>query len=250
MFQAQVGQTKGETVDESLIKTSAGGRDTDRARGNRGRGGARRGAGEEAQHPVHHGRRHRLDAAEHLPSRLDGWRNTQHRPHRAGRREVCGLRGHAELHLRAQRLLHRHVSAAHGHDPAAAARQPVLSAARHPGDRQVPARSRLHHRRVRQEPPGRPHRGPADGARLPGVLGLSLPPGRGAAGELSRHQQQPDRAGRRPAVQEHADPRHARGPRRRRPQDDDLPDAAAARSSGASRPTGRRRTRPARTRGR
>ena len=35
---------------------------------------------------------------------------------------------HAELHLRAQRLLHRHVSAAHRHDPAAAARQPVLSA--------------------------------------------------------------------------------------------------------------------------
>ena len=65
---------------------------------------------------------------------------------------------HAELHLRAQRLLHRHVSAAHGHDPAAVARQPVLAAARHPGARQVPARSRLHHRRVRQEPPGRPHR--------------------------------------------------------------------------------------------
>ena len=64
----------------------------------------------------------------------------------------------AELHVRAQCLLHRHVSAAHGHDPAAAARQPVLSATRHPGARQVPDRSRLHHRRVRQEPPGRPHR--------------------------------------------------------------------------------------------
>ena len=76
----------------------------------------------------------------------------------AGRRDVHGLRRHAELHVRAQRLLHRHVSAAHGHDPAAAARQPVLPAARHPGARQVPARSRLHHRRVRQEPPGRPHR--------------------------------------------------------------------------------------------
>jgi len=35
-----------------------------------------------------------------------------------------------------------------------------------------------------QEPPGRPHGGPADGARLPGVLGLPLPPRRGAAGEL------------------------------------------------------------------
>ena len=31
-----------------------------------------RAAAAEAQHPLHHGRRHRLDAAEHLPSRLDG----------------------------------------------------------------------------------------------------------------------------------------------------------------------------------
>ena len=69
-----------------------------------------------------------------------------------------GLLRRAELHLRAQRLLHRHASAAHGHDPAAIARQPVLSAARHAGAREVPARSRLQHRRVRQEPPGRPSR--------------------------------------------------------------------------------------------
>ena len=37
----------------------------------------------------------------------------------------------------------------------------------------------------------------------------------------------PDRAGRRAAVQEHADPRPRRGPRRGRSRDDDLPDAAA-----------------------
>ena len=69
-----------------------------------------------------------------------------------------GLCRHAELHLRAQCLLHRHVPAAHGHDPAATAGQPLLLAAGHPGTRQIPARSRLQHRRVRQEPPGRPHR--------------------------------------------------------------------------------------------
>ena len=63
----------------------------------------------------------------------------------------------------------------------------------HAGARQVPARSRLHHRRVRQEPPRRPHRRAADGARLPGVLGLPLPPRRDAAGELPRHQQDADR---------------------------------------------------------
>ena len=68
----------------------------------------------------------------------------------------------------------------------------------------VPARSRLHHRRVRQEPSRRPHRVTADSARLPGVLGLALPPGRDAAGELPRHQQQPNGAGHRATVQEHA----------------------------------------------
>ncbi len=155
----------------------------------------------QAQHPVHHGRRYRLDAAEHLPSRPDGRRNAQHRPHRPGGRHLHGLCRHAELHLRPQRLLHRHVSAAHRHDPSAIAGQPVLSAARHPGARQVPARSRLFHRRVRQEPPRRPHRRAADGAWIRGILGLSLPPRRDAAGELPRHQQvaRPSRPSRRPA---------------------------------------------------
>ena len=117
--------------------------------------------------------------------------------------------------VRPQCLLHRHVSGAHRHDPAATAGQPVLSAARHAGARQVPARSRLQHRRVRQEPSGRPHRGAADGAWLPGILGLSLSPRRDAAGELPRHQQEPDRARRCSAVPQHADPRHSGGPRRR-----------------------------------
>ena len=128
--------------------------------------------------------------------------------------------------------------------------QPVLSAARHPGARQVPARSRLQHRRVRQEPSGRPHRRAADGARLPGVLGLPLSPRRDAAGELPRHQQDPDRAGRRAAVQEHADPRRSGGPRRGGPQDDALPDAPAPGALRASPPTARRRTRRAGTRAR
>ena len=87
--------------------------------------------------------------------------------------------------------------------------QPVVSAARHAVPRQVPARSRLHHRRVRQEPPRRSPRFAADGARLPGVLGLPLSPRRDAAGELPRHQQDPDRAGRRAAVKNDADSRHS-----------------------------------------
>ena len=58
----------------------------------------------------------------------------------------------------------------------------------------------------------------------------------------------PDRARLRAAVQEYADPGRARGSRRRGSEDDDLPDAAAPRASGASPLTARRRTRPARTR--
>ena len=86
---------------------------------------------------------------------------------------------------------------------------PSYLAARHPGDRQVPARSRLQHRRVRQEPSGRPYRCTADRARLPGILGLFISPGCDAGGELPRHQQNPNAADRRAAMQEHADPRRA-----------------------------------------
>ena len=67
----------------------------------------------------------------------------------------------------------------------------------------------------------------ADGAWLSGVLGLPLSPGCDAAGELPRHQQEPDPARFRAAVQEHADPRHSRSSRRRGSKDDDLPNAAA-----------------------
>ena len=40
------------------------------------------------------------------------------------RRHLDALLRRAELHRRAQRILHRDASAAHGHDPAAIARQP------------------------------------------------------------------------------------------------------------------------------
>ncbi len=48
----------------------------------------------------------------------------------------------------------------------------------------------------------------ADCARLPGVLGLPLSPGRDAAGELPGHQQQPDRTGRCAAVHNDSDSRN------------------------------------------
>ena len=56
----------------------------------------------------------------------------------------------------------------------------------------------------------------ADRTWLPGILGLSLSPRRHAGCELPRHQQDPDRADHRAALQEHADPRTYGGSRGRR----------------------------------
>ena len=164
--------------------------------------------------------------------------------------EVHDLLRRAKLHGRAHRLLHRHDAAARRHDPAAIARQPVLPAARHAVAGQVPARPRLHHRRVRQEPSGRPLGGAADGARLPGILGLPLSPGRDAGRELPRHQQVPDRAGHRAAVQEHAGARPQRPPGRGGCEDRAVHDAAAAGDRLQVFRRHARRTRPARTRAR
>ena len=210
-------------------------------------GGGTTAAGAKAQHPVHHGRRHRHHAAEHLPPRPDGRRDAQHRSHRQRRCALHALLRRAELHGRAQCLLHRHASAAHRHDPAATAGQPVLPAARHAGGRQVPARSRLQHRRVRQEPSGRPHRRAADRARLPGILGLPVSPRRDAGRELPRHQQDPDPADRRSAVHQHADPGSSPGSRRGGSADNGLPDAAASRAVRAGPPTAPRPIRRAGT---
>ena len=93
--------------------------------------------------------------------------------------------------------------------------QPVLFAARHAGPRQVPARSRLQYRRVRQEPSRRPHRCAADRARFSGVLGLPLSSRRHAGRQLPRHQQDADRAGGRAGLPEHADPGSGPGSRAR-----------------------------------
>ena len=118
-------------------------------------------------------------------------------------------------------------SAAHRHDSSAVARQPILPEARHAGARQVPARSRLQHRRVRQEPSRRSHRRAADRARLPGILGLPVSPRRDARRELPGHQQEPDDADRGAAMHEHADPRCGGGAGRGRSENGGLPDATA-----------------------
>ncbi len=83
---------------------------------------------------------------------------------------------------------------------------------------------------------------PADGARLPGVLGLPLSPGRDAAGELPRYQQDPDRAGGGSTVPQHTGPRTPGGRRRRGPQNNKVPDTSSPVHSRASPPTELRRT--------
>ena len=165
-----------------------------------------------------------------LPPGHDGRGDAEHRPDRQGRREVHRRLCRAELHRRTQRLHDRHESAAHRPDRAAIAGQPELAQGRHAVACQSPARSRLQHGPVRQEPSRRQRRGAADRARIPGVLGLPLPPGRDAAGQLhgrlqSEHQSAEDDRG--PAVQGDLDPRRPRRSERRGPGDDDLSDPAA-----------------------
>jgi arylsulfatase A-like enzyme len=64
----------------------------------------------------------------------------------------------------------------------------------------------------------------------PGILGLPLSPRCEAAGELHRHQQESNDAGRRAAVQEHADPRRAGSTPCCGFGDRGLPDASTPRS--------------------
>ena len=89
--------------------------------------------------------------------------------------------------------------------------------ARHSGARQVPARPRLQHRRVRQEPPRRPHRRAANGARLPGVLGLPVPPGRDAGVSFNDINKTPTEQGVAPPCKNTPIPGHG-GAGRRRPR--------------------------------
>src|SRR6516165_5410946 len=92
-----IGGTGYESVPEVMAQLDGGGRrcfDGERA--------CIRATATEAQHPLHHGRRHRLDAAAYLPPRLDGRRNAKHRSYRQRRRDLHGLSRHAELHFGAQ----------------------------------------------------------------------------------------------------------------------------------------------------
>ena len=161
-------------------------------RGRPGPGGGRSGQlrasprEEEAQHPDHLGRRHRLLEHQRLQPGHDGLQDAEHRPHRQGRRAVHRLVRRAELHRRplrvhhgAERLPHRQPQGrpARRQGRPAGARRDARAAAQGPG---------LHDRAVRQEPPRRRRRDAADRARVRRVHGLALPPQRRAGAREPR----------------------------------------------------------------
>ena len=122
------------------------------------------------------------------------------------RRRLHRLLRPAELHRRPRRVHRRQRAGAHRHDQGRPARRQGRLAEDRRHDGHGAEEPGLCHRPVRQEPPGRPRRAPADDARLRRVPRQPLPPQRrGRAGErgLSRRhdagQRQDLQGGLRPA---------------------------------------------------
>ena len=137
-----------------------------------------------------------------LPPRPDGRRDAQHRPHRArGRASSCTTTPSQSCTAGRNAFFTGMHPLRTGMIPPQLPGSPIRTCGRaRRALAQVPARPRLQHRRVRQEPPRRSHRCAADGARLPGVLGLPVSPGRDAAGvSFPDINKTPDRAGHRAA---------------------------------------------------
>ena len=146
----------------------------------------RRGGRQPAEHPLHHGRRHRLDERRCLPPRHHG--EDQPQPGAARQRggDLQRLLRRGELHGRPRQLHHRPAPHPHRPDhgrPGGRGRRHARRVA-HAGHR--PQEPGLRHRAVRQEPPGRPQQVPADRARLRRVLRLPLPPRRHGGPVLAR----------------------------------------------------------------
>ena len=132
----------------------------------------------EAERSDHLGRRHRLLERQCLQPGDDGLQDAQHRSHREGRRALHRLVRAAELHRRTRRLHHRPVAVPHRPAEGRPARRQGRAAGARRHDRRSAQGAGLHDRAVRQEPPRRSRRAPADRARLPGVHGFAVPPER------------------------------------------------------------------------
>ena len=175
---------------------------------------ARLRAAAEAEHPRHHGRRHRLLEHQRLQPRHDGLSHAQHRPHRQRRRDPHRLLRPAILHRRPRRLHHRPKPDAHGPPESWAAGSEGRTVGEGPDARRAAQAAGLHDRTIRQEPSRRPQRVSADGSRLRRVFRQSLPlecGGRARAPGLSEEYgvQAALRSARRPAL--HGDHRRDTG---------------------------------------
>ena len=125
----------------------------------------------------------------HFSRGHDGLPDAQHRSRRRGRRDLHRLLRAAELHRRPRLLHHRAEPDPHRPDQGRHARRHRRLAGGRPDHRRTAQAARLRHRPVRQEPPRRPRRIPADRARLRRVLRQSLSPerrGRAGTARLSQ----------------------------------------------------------------
>ena len=141
---------------------------------------------QEAEHPLHHGRRHRHVEHRRLPSRPDGRPDAEPRQAGQGRHAVHRLLRRGELHGGPGELHHRRIAHPHRHDHG----RPGGRQDRHTGgslhDCHRAQGAGLRHRPVRQEPSGRPQRVPAHRPRLRRILRLPVSPGRDGRPGASR----------------------------------------------------------------
>ena len=131
-----------------------------------------------AEHRRHHGRRHRHLEHRRLSPRHDGGTHAEPRQDRRRGHAVHRLLRRGKLHGGARQLHHRRAADPHRHDDRRPGRRADRPAGRGRHHRDRAQGHGLRHRPVRQEPPRRQERVPADGARLRRVLRLPLSPRR------------------------------------------------------------------------
>ena len=134
--------------------------------------------GQEAQHHLHHGRRHRVVQHRRVSPGDHGRADAEPRPARVRGHAVHRLLRRGELHGGAGQLHHRRDPDPDRDDDGRPGRRDDRHAGRGADDRDGAEGDGLRDGTVRQEPPGRPEPVPADGPRLRRVLRLPVPPGR------------------------------------------------------------------------
>ena len=142
-----------------------------------GRAGVRAGR-HAAEHPVHHGRRRRLVEHRRLPPRHDGRPDAEPRPLAAEGMLFTDYYAEASCTAGRANFITGELPIRTGLTTVGQAGAPIGMPAEAPTIATALKAHGLRDRAVRQEPPRRPQRVPADGARLRRVLRLPLPPRR------------------------------------------------------------------------